>query len=207
MSTQASRQKVIESIEPACAGSHASSIVLDTFVSRTGLAGLYAKADCSLGYEIFNGALEGRGAYLFGKPGRGKTYAAACAVRLWTEYFFPGRKRSAWLVQSKRLLDQIKRDYDEREDYASMRACNASLLVLDDLGAERVTDWSKETLESILDHRLSHGLPTIVTSNYKIGDIAARWGGVDGERIASRLAGMCGGKAIEVSGNDMRLRQ
>ena len=49
----------------------------------------------------------------------------------------------------------------------------------------------------------SDGLPTIVTSNYRIGQIRDLWGGMAGKRVASRLAGAC--RAIEVKGQDRRL--
>ena len=77
------------------------------------------------------------------------------------------------------------------------------LLALDDLGAECPTEWAVETLSSLIDARTAAGLPTVVTSNYRIGQVRDLWGGMAGKRVASRLAGAC--ECIEVTGPDRRL--
>lgn len=86
---------------------------------------------------------------------------------------------------------------------ALRRAERYRLLALDDLGAERPTEWAIETLTRLIDTRVAEGLPTIVTSNYRIGQIRDLWGGMAGKRVASRLAGAC--RPIEVKGQDRRL--
>ena len=71
----------------------------------------------------------------------------------------------------------------------------AELLVLDDLGAERTTDWVDETLNLIVNTRYSERRPTIFTSNYdQMPDrdrsaVAAR--AVSASRMLSRLHEMC----------------
>ena len=125
-------------------------------------------------------------------------YAAACAVRL---AVMDGT--SAKLVTTSRLLDDIRAEYDGGERGALRRAERYRLLALDDLGAERPTEWAIETLTRLIDTRVAEGLPTIVTSNYRIGQIRDLWGGMAGKRVASRLAGAC--RPIEVKGQDRRL--
>lgn len=166
-------------------------------VSRAGLAGPYATAECEDGRKAFHRALGGRGTYLWGSPGTGKTYAAACALRLWLEAGYPGK-----LFTAKGLADFVKEGYSEGYD-ALRRVKSYGLLVIDDLGAERATDWSRELFEDLIDHRLTAGTPTIVTSNHRIGQLRDLWGGVEGQRIASRLAGAC--EPVEVCGPDRRL--
>ena len=133
-----------------------------------------------------------------GEPGTGKTYAAACAVRM---AVLDGT--SAKLVTTSRLLDDIRSEYDGGERGVLRRAERYRLLALDDLGAERPTEWAIETLTRLIDTRVAEGLPTIVTSNYRIGQIRDLWGGMAGKRVASRLAGAC--RPIEVKGQDRRL--
>lgn len=168
-----------------------------------GLVGSYAKAECPLGRRVHGLARSGRGAYLWGEPGTGKTWAAACAVRLWVED--EGRLTGVpdvRLVTAKRLLDEI-RDGFGGDDRSLESAERVGLLALDDLGAERPTEWAIETLTRLLDTRTARCLPTVVTSNYRIGQLRDLWGGMAGKRMASRLAGAC--EAIEVSGPDRRL--
>ena len=172
-------------------------------IRRAGLVGAYASADCDLGRRVADMAREGRGAYLWGEPGTGKTYAASCAVRLLVADEGTQSHTGVWMVTAKRLLDLIKEGYDEGDSWAQERAEGARVLAMDDLGAERRTEWSMETIEGIIDARYLKGLPTIITSNYRIGQIRDLWGGMEGKRIASRLAGSC--ESIEVKGRDRRI--
>ena len=60
-----------------------------------------------------------------------------------------------------------------------------------------------ETITSLIDARVASGLPTIVTSNFSLGELRDRWGGMSGMRIASRLGGAC--ERIQMGGVDRRL--
>ena len=151
---------------------------------KAGLAGAYASADCEEGRRVYGLVERGRGAYLWGAPGRGKTYAAACAVRL-------------------RVEADGRSGYDGGDRRALERAERYGLLALDDLGAERPTEWAVETLTRLIDARTTRGLPTIVTSNLKLSELRSAWGGISGARVASRLAGAC--ERIEFTGPDRRL--
>lgn len=165
---------------------------------KAGLFGAYATADSDEGLRVFKLASGGTGAYLWGEPGVGKTYAAATAVRLFAE-----RGKKAKLITSSRLIGDVKAGFDGKDKDALERAELYDLLALDDLGSERPTDWAIETLTRLIDTRVSRGLPTIITSNYRIGRIRDLWDGMPGARIASRIAGSC--KPIEFTGADRRL--
>lgn len=167
-------------------------------VRKAGLVGAYAEASCQMGMYAYKRSLDGRGTYFFGQPGRGKTYAAAAAVRMAVLNGWKAR-----LVTSKALLDAVKAEWDGGEKGTLYRAERYRLLVLDDLGLERPTEWAMETITGLIDARTASGLPTIVTSNYSLGELSDRWGGMPGMRIASRLGGHC--ERIEVRGADRRL--
>ncbi len=184
---------------PGSSLEEAMSMIMRSRLRKAGLAGCYAQADCELGRRVLDLAMSGRGAYLFGDPGTGKTYAAACAVRLAVE-----RGRKGRLVTARRLLESIREGYDGGDRSVLERATRIPLLAVDDLGAERPTAWAIETLTGLIDERTAEGLPTIVTSNYRLGRLRDLWGGVEGMRVASRLGGAC--ELIEVSGPDRRLR-
>lgn len=166
---------------------------------KAGLYGAYAEADSPEGCACFQRAASGRGSYLWGTCGTGKTYAAACAVRL--TVLDGGRAK---LVTAKALLDGVRAEWDGGERGTIERAERYDLLALDDLGAERPTDWAKETITRLIDTRTMRGLPTIVTSNYRLGQLRDAWGGIEGDRLASRIMGAC--ERVEMSGPDRRAR-
>ena len=171
----------------------------DNALRKAGLRGAYASADSAIGRDAYRRALDGRGTYLWGAPGTGKTHAAACAVRLAIE----GMRR-AELVTAQELLDGVKARYDDPSAVDVMRIARSLwLLALDDLGAERRTEWSMSSIEDLIDYRLVSGLPTIITSNFRLGELRDLWGGVDGARIASRIGGAC--ERVHVDGPDRRL--
>lgn len=165
---------------------------------KAGLTGDYARAECEVGRAVYGLVSAGRGAYLFGPVGSGKTYAAACCVRKFLDN--GGRAR---LVTAKRLLDEVRDGYNGGDRRALERAERIPLLALDDLGMERWTEWAVETLCGLVDERVKRGLPTVFTSNYALGDVKRALGGVEGMRLASRIAGSC--ERIEVAGPDRRI--
>jgi hypothetical protein len=80
------------------------------------------------------------------------------------------------------------------EKYAGSRC-----LIMDDLGVEKTSKWSMQALYSIIDRRYRDERQTLVTSNLTLNEIAEKVG----DRIASRIAGMC--KVVEIKGADRRL--
>ena len=81
----------------------------------------------------------------------------------------------------------------------------AELLVLDDLGAERATEWAREVMLIIVSARLAADRQTMVTTNYAAaGELIERFGGgQEGVRIVSRLFGLCA--PVRMKGPDWRL--
>ena len=89
----------------------------------------------------------------------------------------------------------------------------APCLVLDDLGAERMSEWVGEQVFAILNYRSNHELQTIITSNYGLTALAERMTAaakgkdssddVQSQRILSRICGMC--YIVEVGGGDYRM--
>lgn len=167
-------------------------------IRKAGLRGVYADAECDEGRMAFERFQRGRGTYLWGLPGRGKTYAAAACARLAVLHEYKTR-----LVTAKALLDQVRAEYDGRERDALKRAERYDLLVLDDLGMERPTEWAMETISGLIDARVAEGKPIVLTSNYALGELRERWGGMEGARLVSRIAGAC--ERVEVKGEDRRL--
>lgn len=83
------------------------------------------------------------------------------------------------------------------------------LLVLDDMGVERVTDWAVEQLFMLINYRATHRRRTIITSNLNLHDLRQKLSHEDrGRRIPSRIQEMCWGDqwVISLHGPDLRLR-
>lgn len=121
---------------------------------------------------------------IVGECGTGKTVTATDLLRRTAH---DKRIVPVWANAAEMLLE-IRATFDERnkereadvvEKYAA-----APLLCLDDLAAEKVSDYSTSTLYIILNRRGEYGLPTIVTSNLSLAEISARLC----DRIANRLA-------------------
>ena len=78
-----------------------------------------------------------------------------------------------------------------------------SLLVLDDLGKEKPSEWVEETLYEIINARYVRRLPVIITTNVGLKAVETRYPW-NGEAIVSRLFEMCAG--VKVGGDDWRRR-
>lgn len=96
---------------------------------------------------------------LLGNVGAGKTHAAIAAARLAYDDGATLLFRSA-----ARLLDELRPSSDDAAG-AMDRAIGCGVLVIDDLAAERPTDWTAERLSIVVDERWKELRPTIATSN------------------------------------------
>lgn len=130
--------------------------------------------------------------FMSGRPGCGKT---ATAWQICKEAALAG-VFDYRLEKVPDLLDALeprRRDH-EADPQKIARLLKVDLLLLDDLGAHRVTEWRVETLQKILDGRWEHRRPTIITTNFpgkRISVPREEDGAGLGDRISSRLGGMC----------------
>ena len=106
----------------------------------------------------------GRGLWFDGPVGTGKTSLAILVAKAAKQ---AGRSYAVYPVP--RLLAEIKRtfDRDASDSYLGFfrRLCSVDLLVLDDLGAERQTEWVLEQLYSIVNERWQDRRSIVVTTN------------------------------------------
>jgi DNA replication protein DnaC len=130
----------------------------------------------------------GDGAWLMGDVGTGKTSLAMVVSKTAME---AGRTVAVYSMPG--LLARIRRTYDTdsgEEGYLSFfdRLTSVDLLHIDDLGAEKRTDWVLEQLYAIVDRRYSEERSMVVTTNLSDVDLAEQIG----KRTVSRLIEMCG---------------
>ncbi len=98
-------------------------------------------------------------------------------------------------------LDQLRpKDTPSLDALEMDHLTSAGLLVIDDLGTQKMTDWVAERLYLIVNDRYQNGLPMIVTTNLT-GDELDR---MLGERIMSRLS--TSSRMVAVGGSDLRKR-
>lgn len=125
------------------------------------------------------------GLLLSGDPGTGKSHLAGSIVwKLRARYVL------AIYIKIPRLLDRIRDSYskDEPLDGIFMAIALAPLVVFDDLGSEKSTDWVEEKIFQLIDSRYDPvKLPSIITTNLKPDELMKKYGG----RTAGRLLELC----------------
>ena len=142
---------------------------------------------------------------LVGQVGSGKTHLAQAVAREQIDH-----GHAVYMATMPDLLAMLREGYDDAVSFEERfeMLCNAALLVIDDLGAERGTDWSREQVFRVLNRRYENKTPVVVTSNVRLSQAGDR---VDA-RIVSRLsegAAVAGGwsRIIELPCCDFRMRR
>lgn len=133
-----------------------------------------------------------RGLFIAGPVGTGKTHLAVGILRAAMD--LRGIRGRFAMVPA--VLAQIRAAIgrgDEEAAHLLESYQRTQLLILDDLGAERVTDWVREQLFLLVDARYQAMLPTIVTTNDTLEALEDHVG----QRIVSRIMEMCDGIALD----------
>ena len=138
---------------------------------------------------------KGKGLLLFGTVGTGKTFMSACIANALIDQGHP-----CLVTNFARLINTIQGMYEGKQDYID-GLNKFTLLVIDDLAAERDTEFMAETVQNIIDARYRSGLPLIITTNLTAEELKHP-AEVRKQRIYSRLFEMC--VPIEVKGRDRR---
>lgn len=124
---------------------------------------------------------ENIGLLLWGNTGGGKTYAAACIANALID-----RGISAMITSFPRILAA---GWSEREQFLE-KIRRFQLLVLDDFGVERQSDFAFETVYAVIDERYKSKMPLILTTNLSKSDFDHP-PSMDLQRVYERVLEMC----------------
>lgn len=149
-----------------------------------------------------------RGLFFVGPPGIGKSHLAVAVLKA----VIRSCGARALFYDVRELLRLIRSTYDPVARTAEVEVLqpviDADLLVLDDLGAEKTSEWVEETLNLIVNNRYCEKRPTVFTSNYEEKEDPTDPDSLFvrvGYRIHSRLYEMC--DFLEFDGADYRHRE
>jgi DNA replication protein DnaC len=143
----------------------------------------------------------GDGLWLMGDVGTGKTTLAMLVSKAAVE-----AERAVAIYSLPRLLARIRRTYDAEAGEQSYleffeRLTSVDLLHIDDLGAEKRSDWVLEQLYAIVNERYETQRSVVVTTNLDQAALEEQIG----PRTVSRLVEICG-DPLPLFGDDLRYR-
>lgn len=159
------------------------------------------------------GADEGLGLLFSGDNGVGKTHLAVAVLR----ELVAGKGARGRFWDFHELIREIKSSYDPETKTTELQVLEPvvemDVLLLDDLGAWKMTDWMNDTLFYILNSRYMAKRPTLITTNYQDASreqalaadpLRRREFLVEriGQRLRSRLMEMC--LVVRLQGSDHR---
>lgn len=136
-----------------------------------------------------NSILDNTGLYIYGECGTGKTMLTSIIVNERAH-----RNKSSTFICATDIFFELNPFMNEDSTIAKTKRSlikKTPCLIIDDLGAEKTTEWTNSTLFDIVNYRYNQNLQTIFTSNFTLKDIEDRINGYEGERLIRRIKAIC----------------
>lgn len=141
---------------------------------------------------------QGTGLLLCGQVGTGKSFLAAAIGNELIDQGTP-----CLMTNFSRIISRVSEKFGGDQKYLD-DLNRFDLLIIDDLGVERDTEFTWEKVMNVIDARYRAGLPLIITTNLEPKDFTDR-GDIRRQRVFSRLKEMC--VCLEVRGVDRRSKK
>lgn len=135
------------------------------------------------------------GLVFYGQVGTGKSYTAACIANALMNQNIP-----VIMTSFVKILQDINGEEDEARYIKILNSC--SLLIIDDLGAERNTDYALEKVYNIIDSRVRADKPMILTTNISFDEMMSN-PDIRYRRIYDRILEHC--IPVEMPGKSLRI--
>jgi DNA replication protein DnaC len=175
---------------------------IDCYAGSRYLCAKISDFNLSMTYPIYKSIKNKMNAFIYGTAGTGKTHLTVGFYRLFYKIPYMSAPRAGF-VKSNSLLIEIKDTFRNNSEESEIgiieKYSKYSVLFIDDVGSEKVTEWVLSVWYEIIDARYSREKPTIFTSNLTPEQIFS----VYGERLASRILS---GIMFEIKGKDRRLQ-
>ncbi len=145
------------------------------------------------------------GAYVYGPVGTGKTvFVLFLLLKYLREQWIENNESfKCSFTNTNELLLLFRKAQAKKLEIDEFdlldQCCNVNILILDDFGVEKTSDWSFQMLYQIINYRCLHEKKTIFTSNFSLEQLAEKLGD---DRITSRIQQM--GEIIKMEGLDFR---
>jgi len=137
-----------------------------------------------------------RGIFIDGNTGTGKTHLAVACLH----WLIPQTNVSYRFLPTSELMLELKASFSRDGEKGVLdHHRKPTVLVLDDIGAEKVSDWSRQMFYTLIDRRYRDMSITIITSNLSLAKISEL---ID-DRISSRIPEMC--EVVHLTGPDKRV--
>ena len=135
------------------------------------------------------------GCLFWGGIGTGKSFAAGCIANALMEREVPVR-----MTNFAAVINDLTASFEGRNEYIT-RLCRFALLIIDDFGMERGTEYGLEQVYNVIDSRYRSAKPLIVTTNLSLKDLQNPQD-ISHARIYDRLLAMCA--PIRFDGENLR---
>ena len=186
-------EKITENRRRKCFGQFYSTLKDQRFEKDDNLGDVKSMKSVYLYTENFDKMLElHKGLMIYGDVGVGKSFAAACAANAVIDKGYKCR-----MTDFSRIINTLWGMTSGKQEYID-ELNSPDLLVIDDLGAERDTEYSNEIVMNVINARCRTGKPLIVTTNI----VPKEFSDIKKQRIYSRLYEMC--IPINFKGQDRR---